>query len=473
MKRKRTLLNYGSLTIQRASVLVRQGKLSPSELIEAALSRIDTLDPILKAWVVVDREKARRMAKTQSKPWTSHKRRGLLYGIPVGIKDIFLTSDFKTEAGSRILADFSPNQDATAVAKIIQSGGIILGKTETTEFASFDPARTRNPWNLQHTPGGSSSGSAVAVATGMCLGAIGSQTAGSTIRPAAYCGIVGLKPTFGRISRHGMIPASWSLDHVGIFAKTVQDAGILLEVLAGFDPLDVTSLCEVIPPYSKLITRESHRKPRLGLLREYFNENATERIRENFEATVRTLRSNGAHIAAKKLPRIFAEVAPACRIRMISEVAAIHEQLFRLRKKEYGPKIRQEIEAGLRVPVHSYLRAQKIKNQFASELLTLFSDCDCLVMPSTPSPAPKGLGSTGNGSFNVPWSFAGYPALTIPTGLIRREGLPMGLQLVGRPLEELTVLRVGHWCERVIGFDADAVGREGNLVPSHAWEQQV
>ncbi len=264
----------------------------------------------------------------------------MLEGIPIGIKDIFCTTDFRTTAGSKILAEFAPDFDSTVVAKLKRSGAIILGKTETTEFASFDPSRTRNPWNLHHTPGGSSSGSAVAVATGMCLAAIGSQTAGSTIRPAAYCGVVGFKPTYGRISRYGIIPGSWSLDHVGIFTKTARDACTMLEVLAGFDPLDITSLKDKVPPYSKLIGRASHRKPRLGLLRDFFYDNSNQDVKRNIDETVRTLRSKGANISVKNLPPIFDLVASANRAIMTSEIAAVHEEIYRLRKKDYGPKIR-------------------------------------------------------------------------------------------------------------------------------------
>src|SRR5579885_126766 len=328
------------MPLHEAARRIRTGELSPLELTESCLRQIDRLEPEIKAWVTLDREGALRQAEVLAEDARSYRFRGVLHGIPIGIKDIYFTAGMRTTAGHQSMLQFVPSYDAAVVERLKQAGAIILGKTTTTEFALMAPTATRNPWNLDHTPGGSSSGSGAAVAARMCPAAIGSQTGGSTIRPAAYCGIVGFKPTYGRISTFGMIPGSWSLDHVGIFTKTARDACTMLEVLAGFDPLDITSLKDKVPPYSKLIGRASHRKPRLGLLRDFFYDNSNQDVKRNIDETVRTLRSKGANISVKNLPPIFDLVASANRAIMTSEIAAVHEEIYRLRKKDYGPKIR-------------------------------------------------------------------------------------------------------------------------------------
>ncbi len=224
-----------SLSMTEMIARIRRRRLSPVALMESVLARIDSLEPRIQAWVTIDRKAILEEARRTQDEISRGKLRGPLHGIPIGVKDIFYTAGMKTTAGSKIFENFIPSYDSTAVQRLKQAGAIILGKTATTEFAQLDPAPTRNPWNPDHTPGGSSSGSAAAVAVAMCPAALGSQTGGSVLRPAAYCGVVGLKPTYGRISRHGVIACSWTLDHVGILARSVTDAAILLGVLAGHD----------------------------------------------------------------------------------------------------------------------------------------------------------------------------------------------------------------------------------------------
>lgn len=385
---------------------------------------------------------------------TPKKRRkefseGPLHGIPVGVKDIFFTKGVKTTAGSKILADFVPSFDGTAIAKLKEAGAIILGKTETTEFAYLDPAPTRNPWNIEHTPGGSSSGSAAAVSSGMCPAALGSQTGGSTIRPAAYCGIVGLKPTYGRISRHGVVPLSWSLDHIGILTRTVEDAAIILEVLAGHDSKDASSSTLPVPSYRQALTRLS--PPRLAILREFFQDKADEAVRNNTEDTVKKLAENGAKVMQKQLPSSFTSAQAAHRIILTTEAAAFHQENFRKRMMDYRPALRSTIAAGLLTPASTYLRAQRIKTRFTNEISALLEGSDCLLTPATTTPAPRGLESTGDPAFNSPWSFCGFPSITIHSGLAK-NGLPLGIQLVGQPFDEERLLSVAHWCEKVLGF---------------------
>jgi aspartyl-tRNA(Asn)/glutamyl-tRNA(Gln) amidotransferase subunit A len=444
-----TSLDAFTLTLSEASRRIHSNALSPSELLASLLHRIDALEPHLAAWVRIDREGAMATAETYSKEAAEGRLRGPLHGIPVGVKDIFYTQGMPTEAGSKLLAGFVPHFDATAVAKLRAAGAILLGKTETTEFACFDPAPTRNPWNPEHTPGGSSSGSAAAVSSGMCPAALGSQTGGSVIRPAAYCAVIGLKPTYGRISRYGVYPVSWCLDHVGVFTRTVEDAAILLEVLAGHDPRDPTSSTLPVPPYTRALSRIS--PPRVGLLKEFFTENASEEVRQNVAETAEALRNAGAQVVETKLPKSFSAVHAAHRILMITEAAAVHKEAFQTRMMEYRPNLRRMLASGLLVSASTYLKAQQIRSNFIREVAEAFDGFDCLLTPATPTPAPKGLTSTGDPAFNSPWSFCGFPSLTVPSGL-SSDGLPVGIQLVGRPFDEERLLSAARWCERVIGF---------------------
>lgn len=437
------------LTLSEVSRLIHSNELSPNELLESLLQRIDELEPRLEAWVSIDRQGAKKIADECSKEAEKEYFRGPLHGIPIGIKDIYFTAGMKTTAGSKILADFIPSYDATTVTRLREAGAIILGKTETTEFALFDPAPTRNPWNTAHTPGGSSSGSAAAVSSGMCPAALGSQTGGSTIRPAAYCGIVGLKPTYGRISRYGLIPVSWSLDHVGIFTRTVEDAAVLLEILAGHDSKDPTSSSQLISPYRK--AAESSSPPRLGLLKEFFWDNADDQVKKNIEKTAEILGNAGAEITETPLPKCFNVADSARRIIMETEAAAYHEETFRTHMMDYRPFLRGSIASGLLIPAVSYLKAQRIRGQFIREISVSLEGFDCFLTPATTTPPPKGLESTGDPAFNWPWSFCGFPSITIPSG-VTDNSLPLGIQLVGRPFDEERVLNAASWCEKVIGF---------------------
>jgi aspartyl-tRNA(Asn)/glutamyl-tRNA(Gln) amidotransferase subunit A len=418
-------------------------------LLDSILQRIDDLEPRLEAWVTLDREKAAATAKDYSKEASEGKVRGPLHGIPVGVKDIYHAIGMRTTAGSRILADYVPGYDATAVRRLKEAGAIILGKTETTEFACFDPAPTRNPWNTNHTPGGSSSGSAAAVSIGMCPAALGTQTGGSIIRPASYCGIVGVKPSYGRISRYGVIPVSWSLDHVGFMTRSVEDAAVLLEVLAGYDPRDGSSSTRPVPCYGKALG--SIDPPRLGVVKGFFQENASDEVKGAMDDAINRLRSAGAEVEDANMPESFSGVHSAHRLMMIAEAAAYHEDTFRYRAMDYRPNLRGMIGSGLLVPASSYIKAQRIRSQFSREVAETLEGDDCLLMPSTPMPAPLGLISTGDPAFNSPWSFSGLPAITLPSST-SKDGLPMGIQLVGHPFDEERLLRVAEWCEKALSF---------------------
>jgi aspartyl-tRNA(Asn)/glutamyl-tRNA(Gln) amidotransferase subunit A len=427
---------------------IKRRRLSPVGLMESILQRIDSLEPFLQAWVTIDRQGVLEEARRHELEIARGKTRGPLQGIPVGVKDIYYTAGMKTTAGSKIFANFIPDHDATAVARLKKAGAIILGKTATTEFAFVDPALTRNPWNPEHTPGGSSSGSAAAVAACMCPVALGSQTAGSTLRPAAYCGVVGLKPSYGRISRYGIFPFSWTLDHVGILTRSVEDAAILLGILAGSDPQDRSASQEAIPDYIRA-SRSWRHSPRIGLVEEYYKEKSEEEVWRHTRKTLRQLERSGARVEVVKMPASFSTVQEAIRIIMRVEGASFHEKLFKQHRDQYSPKLRELVEIGLLIPGVDYLRAQRIKRQFRREMDQVLQPFDCLLTPATSTAAPQGLSSTGDPHFQVPWSLSGLPTIGLPTGLDPR-GLPLGVQLVGRAFAEGKLLAVARWVEKVL-----------------------
>ncbi|NWF56301.1 MAG: amidase [Syntrophaceae bacterium] len=435
------------LTLSEMVRQIGRKKLSPVDLAESLLNRIDLLEPSIQAWVTIERQKVLEEARRCAKEISRGRIRGPLHGVPLGVKDIFYTAGIKTGGGSKVLADFTPSFDSTAVHRLKQAGAIVLGKTATTEFAHADPAPTCNPWNREHTPGGSSSGSAAAVASGMCPGALGSQTGGSVLRPAAYCGVVGLKPTYGRVSRYGVIPFSWSLDHVGVLTRTAADAALLLSVLAGFDPRDPTSGRQEVPQYTRF--RKSTRSPIIGVVEEFYRKNAEAQVWENTWAVLKRLKKAGARVEEVKMPESFAVVHDAHRVLMRAEGAAFHRPLFQKHADLYRPKLRELIELGGLIPAVDYLSAYRIKREFRRHMDRVMERYDLLLTPTTSSPAPRGLDSTGDPWFQVPWSFCGLPTITLPSGL-SQDGLPLGVQLAGRAYSEGELLAWARWCEKVL-----------------------
>ena len=300
------------LTVAQAHALIKNGELTASDLAQALLEQIDRLEPSLLAWVTIDREAALSAAAQRDKEMAESGPKGPLHGIPVGLKDIFYTAGMKTTACSKIYAEFVPDFDATATVRLKDSGAIVMGKTVTTEFATADPSPTRNPWDPAHTPGGSSSGSSVAVAARMVPAALGSQTGGSVCRPASYNGIVGLKPTYGRISRHGVIPVSWSLDTMGVLTRTVEDAALLLAAMAGQDHHDPGSSSQPVPDYVASLDTAPE-SPRIGVVREFFQERCDQDVLSNVEDSIRKLREAGATIEEVHLPPSFSTCHTAHR----------------------------------------------------------------------------------------------------------------------------------------------------------------
>ena len=422
------------LSVTESSEKFRSGELTPTELVEALLDRIAELEPKLDAWVTIDTEGALRSAKVLTREAACGKFRSPLHGIPVGVKDIFNTKGVKTTMGSPLFSDYVPESDAKVVEKLRRTGAIILGKTETTEFAYLDPAPTRNPWNTGYTPGGSSSGSAAAVAARMCPLAFGTQTGGSITRPASFCGVPAMKPTHGLLSTEGIYPQSWSLDHVGFMARSVADLLITLQALTGLE------------------NPKRVRKPKIGLFSSYFNEAGTAEVTRNYADVVRMLGRNGAQMIELDLPESFRAVHASHRVIMYAEAAAVHESMFRASPSSYRQNIQGEVYSGLLIPSSTYLRAQRIRGKFRREMRTTMEGIDTLVTPATITPPLLGLTSTGDAAFNVPWSFTGFPTVNIPSGL-SEEGLPLGAQLVGKPYGDASLLEVASWCEKVLNFD--------------------
>ncbi|MDH3602634.1 MAG: amidase, partial [Candidatus Tectomicrobia bacterium] len=402
-----------TLGLAEAVSLVRQQEVSPVAMVEDCLKRIDALEPMLQAWVTLDRSGAMEAAQRCEQRMQRGEEAGLLAGAPVGLKDIFYTAGLLTTAGSKVYADFVPEYDATSVVRLKEAGASIIGKAVTTEFATSDPSPTRNPWNTAHTPGGSSSGSAVAVASRMIPAALGSQTGGSTLRPAAYNGIVGLKASYGRISRYGVIPVSWCLDHVGILVRSVEDAALVLQAIAGPDPQDPGALTEPVGAYTTAV-QQADTPPRIGVLRGYFADHADAETRQHTDTAAQTLARAGAEVQDIALPPSFAAAAAAQRIIMQVEMAAFHADMFMTQRDFYRPNIRTSIESGLVIPGVDYLRAQRLRRLFQNEVSEMFQALDVLLTPATPAPAPRDLGTTGDASFQSPWTYAGVPAIALP-----------------------------------------------------------
>lgn len=439
------------LTISEASALIKLGELSPVELTQSLIERSNDLDPKLSVWVTMDPELALAAATEAEREISELGYRGPMHGIPIGIKDIFNTKDMLTTSGSKIYADFVPDYDSTAVALLKKAGAIILGKAVTTEFASGDPSPTKNPWNVEHTPGGSSSGSAAGVAARMFLGALGTQTGGSVLRPASYNGTVGLKPTFGRISRHGVTALAWSLDTMGMFTRSVADSAILLQALAGHDPKDNSTSKEPVPDYVAQ-AKQSDNAPRIGVLRQFFFEECDDEVRAHIEAAVKAFESAGAQVVEVSAPFDFETVLAAQRVLMSVEGAAYHQEVFEERSDDYSPFIRDLIEAGMLTPAVTYVQSQRMRRKFRNDMMAILDDVDVILTPTTPSAAPKDLTSTGDPKFQSPWTTFGLPTITIPSGLAA-NGLPLGIQIGAAPFDEGKLFSVARWCEDVLDVD--------------------
>ena len=435
------------LTVTQAASLIRSRELSPVELAQSLLDRIDALEPSLKAWVYLDRDAVLADARACEQALSAGQNAGPLPGIPIGVKDIYYTAGIPTTACSRVYADFVPDSDAAPVTLLKQAGAIMLGKTVTTEFACMDPSPAINPWNAAHTPGGSSSGSAVAVASLMCPAALGSQTVGSVLRPASYNGVVGFKPSYGRVSRVGVIPVSWSLDTMGWMTRTVEDAALLLQVMAGFDASDPITPDVPVPDYSASLATAP--VPRIGVLRQFFYDHADGETRRHTDAAVERLAEAGAEIEELPLPPSMDTAIEDQQIIMAVEGSAFHEPMYRQQAMDYQPGIRGMIQRGLDTDAVTYSRAMERRQQFITDMRRLAQRVDVLLTPSTPTPSLPDLTNTGNTMFQGPWTSCGLPAISLPSGLAE-SGLPLGIQLVGPYFGEAGLLAAARWCEEAL-----------------------
>ena len=442
-------------TILEIATRYRRRDLSPVELTKALLARIERLDPALHAFVTVTTERALADARAAEAALLRGGDGKPLLGIPVGYKDIYATRGIRTTAGSALLADWVPEDDATCVTRLRQAGSVMLGKLITHEFAfgiqfpghRFQPAK--NPWNLDHMPGVSSSGSAAALAAGLVHGALGSDTGGSIRGPAAFCNLVGLKPTYGRVSRAGVLTLSWSLDHTGPMARTVEDCALLLQALAGHDPADPASSREPVADYAEPLGR-GIRGLRVGVPRAYFLEGADAEVEKAFEQALAALRLLGAVVTDVEIPSILASWAFLAIL--MAEAFAYHERDVRAHPELYGDVLRERVLAGGLILGSEYVQAQRLRARLQAEMLEVLRRVDVLVTPTTPKPAPT-FAVVWDPSFGFPksnmppFNMTGLPALAVPCGF-SSQGLPLSLQIAGRPFDEATVLRVGHAYEQ-------------------------
>ena len=423
------------LGVREAAERIRRGEVSSAALTEACLARVTALEPTILAWAHVDREGALAAARERDVEARAARPRGPLHGVPVGIKDIFDVAGMPTTAGARAFAHTWPARDSAAVARLRAAGAVILGKTHTTQFAFRDPAPTHNPWDVAHTPGGSSSGSAAAVAARMVPCAIGSQTVGSILRPAAFCGVVGLKGPHGLVPLEGVVPLAWSLDHAGPFARSVDDAALVLSVMAdvALEPVRVEA-------------------PRLAIGRQLFDR-AEPGLRRHLEGVVERLAQAGARVTELTLPPSFADIHGAGQVVLEVEAATYHQPAFAKHAADYGAGMRDMLQIGLGRPATEYVTANRARLAFRRAMIPLLEAHDALLSPTAPGAAPAGLGWTGDASLCAPWSSAGVPSISLPTGL-DGAGLPLALQLVQGPSGLPRLLGVAAWCEGVLGFGA-------------------
>jgi aspartyl-tRNA(Asn)/glutamyl-tRNA(Gln) amidotransferase subunit A len=452
------------LSIKEAAEEIHSGIITPTELVAEALERIDALDGDLKAFVTVMRDQAYEDAERLERELRTGLYRSPLHGIPIGVKDIIAVKGVRTTAGSKVLADYVSLEDAMVVEQLRKKGAIIIGKTNTHEFAygTYTPP-TRNPWDHERIPGGSSGGSAVAVATGMSLGAIGTDTGGSIRIPAACCGVTGLKPTYGRVSCHGVIPLSWSLDHVGPLARSAEDCAIVFDAIAGYDPRDPNSISgPPSRPTASLIAGPEGRDTLslqglvLGVPQEAFFAPLDSEVRAAWQAALLVLREEGAGVVEVELPLAAIEVY---RTIQKPEAALAHMQKGWLseHRDDYTALTLQRLLEGQQVPAVAYLHALHQRRIFSNSMRTVLRQVDALVLPTLPIPAVlieqanqeisiDGVAENATTALlrlTMPFNLAGLPAISFPCGFTT-NGLPVGLQVAGRPFEESTVLRITH-----------------------------
>ncbi|HLI90114.1 MAG TPA: amidase [Ktedonobacteraceae bacterium] len=454
-------------SIREAAEELHSGLIRPAELVEETLESIDRLDGEIQAFITVMREQAYRDAEQAEREMRTGLYRSQLHGIPIAIKDLIAVKDVRLTAGSKVLADYIAPNDATVVELLRQAGAIIIGKTNTFEFAygPYSPP-TRNPWDRARTPGGSSGGSAAAVAAGMCTGAIGSDTGGSIRIPSACCGVTGLKPTYGRVSCYGVIPLSWSLDHVGPIGHSAEDCAIIFDAIARYDPRDPNSVSG--PPTapnrytSTLIGGVEGRGPlslqglKIGVPREDFVAPLDPEVRQAWRAALRVLGEEGVEIIDVELPRPAMELYRNIQ-RPEATLAHMQRGWFPQHADLYSERTRERLRLGQQATAIEYLSAQQERRLFSSSLRTIMQRVDAFALPTLPIPAVlteqagqeievDGVVENADSALlrlTMPFNLAGLPAVSLPCGFTTGN-LPIGLQIVGKPFEEATALRIAN-----------------------------
>ncbi|ABG04828.1 aspartyl/glutamyl-tRNA(Asn/Gln) amidotransferase subunit A [Rubrobacter xylanophilus DSM 9941] len=446
-----------TFSVVEAARLIASGELSPVELTRSILERIERIDPRLKAYVAIFHEEALAEAKRAANEISMLGPRSSLHGIPVAIKDVYDIEGKPTLAGSRVRVGHIADADSEVVKRLREAGAIIVGKTVTHEFASgVTSPPTRNPWDLNRIPGGSSGGSGAALAADLCLAATGTDTAGSIRIPASVNGVVGLKPTFGRISKRGIVPLSWSLDHVGPLAKTVHDAALMLNTLAGYDPADVCSIKEPVRDFTDRIDCEISGF-KVGVAQNWYLDRIGAAVAKATQEAARTFEDLGASVEEIEIQHL--DLAMEIHSTILSaEASAYHQSMLPVASESYRRGTRVFLQAGQLIPATAYLNAQRARELIRQGFREAFSRVDVLIGPTLPTVAAL-FGSNKvevNGTeeditqaytrLSIPANLAGLPALSVPCGY--HLGLPLGLQLIGKPLDERTVLRAGHAYEQ-------------------------
>ncbi|HEU5320484.1 MAG TPA: amidase [Methylomirabilota bacterium] len=459
-----TDLAWRSLT--ELARMIATKEVSPVEAVRDHLERIAARDGTLRAYLTVCAESAVEQARAAEVALMSGQPVGALHGVPIALKDLFNTAGLKTTGGSRILADNVPAADATAVRRLRDAGAIVLGKLNMHEFAYGPEGRndhygsSRNPWDaaVERIAGGSSSGSGVAVAAGLAPGALGSDTGGSVRIPASLCGITGLKPTYGRVSRSGVLPLSWSMDHVGPMTRTAADSALMLRAMAGYDPDDPTSSVLPVPDYLAALTGDV-KGLRIGLLGPFFLASAAPEVRAAVQAAARVLAGAGAVVDEVSLGHM-EDVSAASSAVVGVEALAYHAPWLRARAGEYQADVRDRLRMGAFITGLHYVRGQQVRALVRQEVEAALARRDVLLAPTTPIAAPavgEREAALGDGTSDVrsalirltrPFNFSGHPACSVPCGLTG-AGLPIGMQFVGRPFDEATVLRAADAWQRL------------------------
>jgi aspartyl-tRNA(Asn)/glutamyl-tRNA(Gln) amidotransferase subunit A len=451
-----------NLSLAQAAEWLHQGKLSPVELTEAHLERIQRLDPKLNSYITVTAEQARREARQAQDELrggeTSRGRPpGVLHGIPLALKDLYETRGVRTTAGSKHFSDYIPDEDAAVVMKLKAARAILLGKTNMHEIAlgltNINPhfGTCHNPWALERISGGSSGGSAAALAARLCLGALGSDTGGSIRTPAALCGVVGLKPTHGRVSLRGVIPLSWNLDHAGPMARQVLDAAMLLQTIAGYDPDDPYCVDAPVDDYTAGI-RDGVRGWRIALASDDYFDRTQPEVMQAVRSAAQTFEALGARVEATPFPDIY-QAALANGMMVISDAAAFHASRLLESPQDFGEDVLQRLQTGAALPLKEYVSARRTQTLLRRQFGRFFENYDLLIMPTTPAEAPPIAGPDAVElarlltRYTAPFDLTGLPALSLPCGFTP-GGLPVGLQLIGPHWAEARVLRAGYAYEQ-------------------------